>query len=75
MYNEIIFKLNTVFLWLVFTGYHLNTFKLCMSNGWILVTAQCLVTGNKYFSDFLIVAAKTKILVIVLDYVCYMEEP
>ena len=53
----------------------MNTFKLCMSNGWILVTEQCLVTGNNYFSDFLIVAAKTKILVIVLNYVCYMEEP
>ena len=45
-----------------------------MSNGCILVTAQCLVTGNNYFSDFLIVAAKTKILVIVLDYVFHMEE-
>ena len=52
----------------------MSTFKLCMSNGWILVTEQCLVTGNNYFSDFLIVAAKTKILVIVLDYVFHMEE-
>ncbi|MFC7271749.1 hypothetical protein [Lactobacillus kimbladii] len=52
----------------------MNTFKLCMSNGWILVTEQLIVTDNKYFSDFLIVAAKTKILVIVLDYVFHMEE-
>ena len=74
MYNKILFKSNTVFLWLVFTGYHLNTFKLCMSNGWILVTAQLIVIDNKYFSDFLIVAAKTKILVIVLDYVFHLEE-
>ena len=75
MYNEIIFKLNTVFLLLVFTGYHLNTFKLCMSNGWILVTEQLIVTGNNYFSDFLIVAAKTKILIIVLNKICHSEEP
>ena len=75
MYNKILFKPNTVFLWLVFTGYHLNTFKLCMSNGWILVTEQLLVTDNKYFSDFLIVAAKTKILVIVLNKICHSEEP
>ena len=52
----------------------MNTFKLCMSNGWILVTEQCLVTGNNYFSDFLIVAAKTKILVIVLNKICHSEE-
>ena len=45
-----------------------------MSNGWILVTAQCLVTGNNYFSDFLIVAAKTKILIIVLNKICHLEE-
>ena len=74
VYNKILFKPNTVFLWLVLSEHHLNTFKLCMSNGWILVIEQLLVTGNNYFSDFLIVAAKTKILVIVLDYVCYMEE-
>ena len=45
-----------------------------MSNGWILVTRQLTVIDNKYFSDFLIVAAKTKIVVIVLDYVFHMEE-
>ncbi len=45
-----------------------------MSNGWILVTRQLIVIDNKYFSDFLIVATKTKILVIVLDYVFHMEE-
>ena len=45
-----------------------------MSNGWILVTEQLTVIDNKYFSDFLIVAAKSKILVIVLDYVFHMEE-
>ncbi|MCX0291506.1 hypothetical protein NX781_06835 [Lactobacillus kullabergensis] len=52
----------------------MSTYKLCMSNGWILVTRQLTVIDNKYFSDFLIVAAKTKILVIVLDYVFHMEE-
>lgn len=46
-----------------------------MSDGWILVTEQCLVTGNNYFSDFLIVAAKTKILIIVLNKICHLEEP
>ena len=74
VYNKILFKPNTVFLWLVLSEHHLNTFKLCMSNGWILVTKQLIVIDNEYFSDFLIVAAKTKILVIVLDYVFHMEK-
>ena len=46
-----------------------------MSNGWILVTRQLIVIDNKYFSDFLIVAAKTKILIIVLNKICHSEEP
>ena len=45
-----------------------------MSNGWILVTEQLIVTDSKYFSDFLIVAAKTKILIIVLNKICHLEE-